>query len=77
MSGHDVHGSAQATAVSDEVIDDFAVAGPTSYCMERLLAFVELGVRRIVVQAGVTRGDRTEMQDARRRLADEVLPAVR
>ena len=77
MSRHYAHGSAQAAAVSDEVIDDFAVAGPTSYCIERLLALVELGVKRIVVQAGVAGGDRTEMQDARRRLTDEVLPAVR
>lgn len=77
MSRHYTHGSAQAAAVTDEVIDDFAVAGPTSYCVERLQQLVELGVRRIVVQAGVARGDRAEMQEARRRLVDEVLPVVR
>lgn len=77
MSRHYSHGSAQAAAVSDEVIDDFSVAGPTSYCVERLQALVELGVRRIVVQAGVARGDPEQMQAARRRLVEEVLPSVR
>jgi 5,10-methylenetetrahydromethanopterin reductase len=77
MSRHYSHGSVQADAVSDAVIDDFAVAGPTTYCVERLQALVELGVRRIVVQAGVAGGDRAEMQAARQRLVDEVLPAVR
>jgi hypothetical protein len=77
MSRHYSHGSAQADAVSDAVIDDFAVAGPTTYCVERLQALVELGVRRIVVQAVVAGGDRAEMQAARQRLVDEVLPAVR
>lgn len=77
MSRHYAHGSAQAAAVSDAVIDDFAVAGPTSYCIERLQALVELGVRRIVVQAGVSGGDPADMQAARRRLVEEVLPAVR
>ena len=77
MTHHYEAGSAQAHAVSDDVIDGFGVAGPASYCIERLMALVEMGVRRIVVQAGVAGGDPAEMQAARRRLVDEVLPAVR
>jgi 5,10-methylenetetrahydromethanopterin reductase len=77
MNHHYTNGSAQAAAVSDRVIDDFGVAGPAGYCIDRLLALVELGVTRIVVQAGVAGSDPTEMQEARRRLVDEVLPAVR
>ncbi len=77
MTRHYSHGSAQAAAVSDDVIDSFGVVGPTSACIERLQALVELGVRRIVVQAGVAGGDPAEMQAARRRLVEEVLPAVR
>jgi hypothetical protein len=77
MTRHYAHGSAQAAAVSDRVIDDFGVAGPVGYCVERLQTLVELGVTRIVVQAGVAGGDPAEMQAARRLLVDEVLPAVR
>lgn len=77
MTRHYSHGSAQAAAVSDEVIDSFGVVGPASACIERLQALVELGVRRIVVQAGVAGGDPAEMRAARQRLVDEVLPAVR
>jgi 5,10-methylenetetrahydromethanopterin reductase len=77
MRRHYGAGSAQAAAVSDEVIDDFGIAGPVSFCIERLQQLVELGVRRIVVQAGVARADPDEMRAARRRLVEEVLPAVR
>jgi len=77
MRHHYRAGSAQAAAVSDDVIDAFGIAGPASYCIERLHELVELGIRRIVVQAGVAGGDPGEMQAARRRLVDEVLPAVR
>jgi len=77
MRRHYSAGSAQEAAVADDLIDDFAVAGSTQYCIERLEALVELGVRRIVVQAGVARGDVDEMRAARSRLVDEVLPAVR
>jgi 5,10-methylenetetrahydromethanopterin reductase len=77
MTHHYAHGSAQAAAVADELIDDFGVAGPVDYCVERLQRLVELGISRIVVQAGVAGGDPVELQAARRRLVEEVLPAVR
>src|SRR5205814_1393571 len=46
MNRHFTHGSPQSVALTDDVIDAFGIAGPPSYCQERLLALVELGITR-------------------------------
>jgi 5,10-methylenetetrahydromethanopterin reductase len=77
MTKHFAHGSSQSAAVTDDVIDTFGVAGPPAYCVERLLALIELGIRRIVIQAGIAGPFPDEMRTSRRLLVDEVLPALR
>jgi 5,10-methylenetetrahydromethanopterin reductase len=61
------------------VIDSFGIAGPPSYCIDRLTEMAELGVTRVVVAPGAAaQGEtRDELRAARRRLVSEVLPALR
>jgi len=77
MNSHFTSGSPQSAALTDEVIDAFGIAGPPSYCVDRLTEIAELGIGRIFVNAGVAGADHEEMQASRRRLADEVIPALK
>ena len=77
MSGHFTHGSPQSHVLTDEVIDTFGIAGPSSYCVERLSELVELGISKVFVMGGGFGSDPDEAAASRRRLIDEVLPAVR
>lgn len=77
MNSHFTSGSPQSAALTDEVIDAFCVAGPASYCVDRLEEMAELGLNRIFINAGVPGADTTELQASRRRLVDDVLPALR
>jgi 5,10-methylenetetrahydromethanopterin reductase len=82
MNHHFTAGSPQSAALTDEVIDTFGVAGPASYCIERLQELVEAGLTKLFVMGGGDRGRDSstagadEARDARRRLVDEVLPAL-
>ncbi|MCU1496474.1 MAG: Luciferase-like, subgroup [Acidimicrobiales bacterium] len=74
------HGSAtspQAAALTDEVIDAFAIAGPAGYCAERLLELRELGVEKLHLRLGGVGLDAGDIEAARRRLVDDVLPKIR
>jgi 5,10-methylenetetrahydromethanopterin reductase len=79
MNSHFRDGSPQSMALTDEVIDAFGIAGPPSYCIDRLTEMAELGVARVVVAPGAAaQGEtRDELRTARRRLVSEVLPALR
>jgi 5,10-methylenetetrahydromethanopterin reductase len=79
MTHHVTHGSSQAKAMTDELIDAFGIAGPVSHCIDRLTELSELGISRIVVAPGAAASgtERDELRAARRRLVDEVLPAFR
>jgi 5,10-methylenetetrahydromethanopterin reductase len=77
MNSHFTSGSPQSAALTDDVIDAFCVAGPAGYCIDRLEEMAELGLSRIFINAGVPGADTTELQASRRRLVDEVLPALR
>ncbi|MDY7104912.1 MAG: LLM class flavin-dependent oxidoreductase [Actinomycetota bacterium] len=76
MNAHFTHGSPQSKALTDEVIDAFAVAGPASYCVERIEELIGLGIRRIFVH-GPGRGlDIEDATAAHERLVAEVLPKL-
>ena len=77
MNRHFTHGSPQSVALTDDVIDAFGIAGPPSYCQERLLALVELGITRIFVLGGGLGIDRDEARASRQALVETVLPALR
>jgi 5,10-methylenetetrahydromethanopterin reductase len=77
MGSHFSDGSPQSKQLDDGVIDAFGIAGPAGYCIERMLELGSLGIRRIFVMGGAIGVDREEAGAARRRLVEDVLPAVR
>jgi 5,10-methylenetetrahydromethanopterin reductase len=77
MSAHFTHGSPQSKQLDDGLIDTFGIAGPASFCVERLQELAELGIRRLFVMGGGIGLDRDEAQAARARFVDDVLPRLR
>jgi len=77
MDRHFTHGSPQSAPLTDEVIDAFGVAGPPSYCVDRILALRELGLSKVFVMPGGVGVDREEAAASHRRIVEEVLPALR
>jgi len=62
-------------AGGDELIDQFAIAGPAKYCAERLQEIIELGFTRFMVG---TRAVGVDLDEANAiRIGREVLPLLR
>ena len=76
MRKHYAAGSAQSSAVTDGLVDAFGIAGPPSFCVERILELHELGISRFTFQMSVAGGDQEAMQASRRLVVDEVIPAL-
>ena len=77
MAHHAEAGSSHASALSDEFLDGFAVAGSSEYCASRLAELAELGLDRIVLVPGSRDADPTELLASVGRLGAEVLPQLR
>lgn len=77
MERHLHAGSPQAGVLTDEVIDEFAVAGPVDYCVERFTELCELGVSKFVFFGEGADIDTGELRASRARIAEELLPALR
>jgi len=77
MHRHFTHGSPQSQNLPDTLVDAFGIAGPPSYCVERLAELIELGLDKLVLIGGGIGVDRDAAQASRRMLVDEVLPALR
>ena len=60
--------------LSDERLDDFAVAGPSGECAERIAA---LALDHVIVVPGSLGADPRRVEEANARFADEVLPLLR
>ncbi|HEY3991333.1 MAG TPA: LLM class flavin-dependent oxidoreductase [Ktedonobacteraceae bacterium] len=77
MSYHGHQAGEHTAALTDDFIDSFAIAGPSSYCVERLQELMALGFERLVI-VGPGRGtDPTEMKQIMLRFSKEVLPGLR
>jgi 5,10-methylenetetrahydromethanopterin reductase len=76
MTAHFTHGSRQSKQLTDEVIDAFAIAGPPSYCLERLGELREMGLRRFYLTGPGIGSDREQAALSHRRIVEEILPAV-
>jgi 5,10-methylenetetrahydromethanopterin reductase len=77
MDRHLGRDSPQAQVLTDDVIDAFAVAGPVSYCAERILELRELGISKFVLFGEGADIDPVELRASRVRIAEELLPALR
>ena len=74
MNAHFGHGSPQSEQLTDEVIDSFAIAGPASYCRDRVHELISLGLTRLFILGP---GGGLPEEDFRRwyrRISDDVLP---
>lgn len=75
MRDHTKVGAAQTTALTDDFVDQYAIAGPPEHCIERLRGIASLGLDKIIV-VGPTMGARPDDVKASRQLLQaEVLPA--
>lgn len=77
MHRHFTHGSPQSEGLPSETVDRFAVAGPPSYCVERLGELLELGLEKLVLLGGGIGMDRDAARASRQMLVEEVLPKLR
>lgn len=77
MRAHFTHGSPQSRNMPDELVDAFGIAGPPSYCAERLATLAELGLDKLILMGGGVGMDREAGRQSRRLLVDEVLPKLR
>lgn len=77
MRAHFTHGSPQSRGMPDELVDAFGIAGPPSYCADRLGALTELGLEKLILMSGGVGMDREAGRQSRRLLVDEVLPKLR
>lgn len=77
MNHHFSHGSPQSQGLPPEVVDEFGIAGPPDYCIERLQELTKLGLTKLILLGGGIGMDREAMAQSRKLLTQEVLPALR
>lgn len=77
MNHHFARGSPQSQHLPPEVVDEFGIAGPPDYCIERLLELTKLGLTKLILLGGGIGMDREALLQSRKLLAREVLPALR
>jgi 5,10-methylenetetrahydromethanopterin reductase len=76
MHAHFTHGSRQSQQLDDETIDAFAIAGPVSYCLDRLAELHEMGLRRFYLTGPGRGADADEARISHERIVEHILPAV-
>jgi 5,10-methylenetetrahydromethanopterin reductase len=77
MTRHARHGTTQTAALTDELVEAFAVAGPAEHCVEQLAGIAALGFDKLLINTAFPGTDPAEEQASRRRLVEQVLPALR
>ena len=77
MNTHQHYGSPMSKVMTEDVLDDFCVAGPPSYCTERLLELSELGISKFICIGYSLDMDPEVARRSRIMLTEQVLPALR
>ena len=77
MDAHHTYDSPQSKVLTDDVVDTFAIAGPPGLCIERLRELAGLGLSRFIFVGYSFDMDPDEARAARRRIAEEIVPAFR
>lgn len=77
VAGHASATADHATALPDDFIDRFSVAGPVEHCVARLSELVEAGAERLVLIPGSSDADPGDLVANVGLLATEVLPRLR
>ncbi len=75
MKHHTQSGSPQTRTLTADFIDDYAIVGDASTCIERLTALASLGLERVILIGPSAGSDRKAAGLAERSMAESVLPA--
>jgi len=75
MRLHTVVGSPQASVLTPDFIDRYAIVGPPSACLARLRQIAALGVDKLMIVGPTLGADPAEAKRAGETLAKEILPA--
>ena len=67
----------QVNVLTDEFIDAYAIVGPPSACVERILQLVEIGIDALMLAPPQGDASPDDIRDGYRLLVDEVIPKVR
>jgi 5,10-methylenetetrahydromethanopterin reductase len=76
MNSHGGFGD-QVDALTDEFVDSYAIVGPPSRCVERVLELASLGIDAIMLAPPHGDASEDDIRDGYRMLVGEVLPGVR
>lgn len=77
MNNHARHDTSQTAILTDDIVDMYAIAGPPSYCIERIGELAQLGFNKLLINTAFPGTDPNAEEESRRRLVEEVLPALR
>jgi 5,10-methylenetetrahydromethanopterin reductase len=75
MTSHFTAGSAQSKVINEDIIDMFGIAGPASYCVDRLQPLIESGVTKVFVIASAYGIDPEDYRKSMLGIAQGVAPA--
>jgi 5,10-methylenetetrahydromethanopterin reductase len=76
MHAHFKQGSRQSQQLDAATIDAFAIAGPASYCVERLSELYQMGLRRFYLTGPGRGADADAARASHQRIVEQVLPAL-
>lgn len=76
MTRHTRADSSQATVLTDDFIDGYAIVGPPDHCTERLQAIEAVGIDKAIVIGPGAGSDKDDARLAERLMASEILPVM-
>ena len=76
MSQHFTHGSPQSRLLDDGMLDVWAIVGPPCTASNASSKLAELGITKVFFMDAGRGVDHDEVDRSRRRLVEEVLPAL-
>ncbi len=77
MRAHTRGDSRQATTLTDDFVDRFAIVGPPERCIERLRSLQALGLDKVAISGGMRGADADDAAVSRQLVAEYVLPGMR
>lgn len=74
---HAMRSARHSVAVSDELIDELAIVGPSGHCLERLTELADAGLDSLVIAGHSRDADPGLLEETSQRFAEEVMPGLR
>jgi 5,10-methylenetetrahydromethanopterin reductase len=77
MKAHTRGDSRQATTLTDDFVDRFAIVGPPERCLERLRSLEALGLDKVAISGAARGADPNDAAVGRKLIAEELLAVMR